>query len=252
MKRRRGEPAPARPPDFVGVGAQRCGTTWWFRTLLRHPRIVAPQGRKKELHFFGRFCATQMRADDVAAYHELFRRRRRKVAGEWTPRYMYDPWTPPLLKRAAPEAKLLVMLSDPVERLRSGFAHRRTRVPGGPEQLNAIDAVDRGRYATQLEGLYRHFEPERVLVLQYERCRQDGVAEYRRTLRFLGLPDDREPPPLEASRGTSTEGRKLELWPDLGEALLAALEPEVRQLAELAPELDLRLWPNFAHLAAGE
>src|SRR3712207_8464600 len=52
-------------------------------------------------------------------------------------------------------SKLLVMLRDPIERLRSGFAHRRGRVPGGPVELNAIDAVDRGRYATQLERLDR-------------------------------------------------------------------------------------------------
>ena len=237
------------PPDFVGVGVQRCGTTWWFRTLLRHPRIKAANDRQKELHFFDRFCATEMRDEDVAAYHALFRRRRRKLAGEWTPRYLYDPWTPALLRRAAPDAKLLVMLRDPIERLRSGFAHRLTRVPGGPTDLNAIDAIDRGRYATQLERLYRHFDPEQVLVLQYERCRRDGAQEYARTLRFLGLRDDREARGLERSRGTTTEPRKLELWPDMRQTLLRTLEPEVERLGALAPGLDLRLWPNFAHLA---
>lgn len=239
------------PPDFVGVGAQRCGTTWWFRTLLRHPRITPPRGRRKELHFFDRFCAAEMGDADVDAYHDLFRRRPRKLAAEWTPRYMFDPWTPPLLKRAAPDARLLVMLRDPIERLRSGFAHRRERVPGGPAALNAIDAVDRGRFATQLERLHRHFEPERILVLQYERCRRDGRAEYERTLRFLGLPTAHEPEGLEEARGTSTEGRKVELWPDLEEALLRALEPEVERLTALAPGLDVSLWPNFAHLARG-
>lgn len=237
------------PPDFVGVGAQRCGTTWWFRTLLRHPRITAPHGRQKELHFFDRFCAEEMGDDDVAAYHALFRRRRRELAGEWTPRYMFDPWTPALLRRAAPEAKVLVMLRDPVERLRSGFAHRLARVPGGPPELNAIDAVDRGRYAVQLERLYESFAPERVLVLQYERCRLDGAGEYQRTLRFLGLPGGRRARGLQRSRGTSTEPRKLELWPDLDEALMRALEPDVERLRTLVPGLDVTLWPNFAHLA---
>ena len=237
------------PPDFVGVGVQRCGTTWWFRTLLRHPRIRAANDRQKELHFFDRFCAEELRDEHVAAYHALFRRRRRQRAGEWTPRYMFDPWTPPLLKRAAPDARLLVMLRDPIERLRSGFAHRLARVPGGPTDLNAIDAIDRGRFATQLERLHRHFDPERVLVLQYERCRLHGTEEYKRTLRFLDLPDHREPRGLERSRGTSTEASKQELWPDLMETLLRELEPEVQRLRALVPELDVSLWPNFAHLA---
>ena len=44
------------PPDFIGVGTQRSGTTWWFQTLLGHPQIRPPRGRRKELHFFDRFC----------------------------------------------------------------------------------------------------------------------------------------------------------------------------------------------------
>ena len=40
------------------------------------------------------------------------------------------------------------------------------------------------------------------------------------------------------------------LWPDLEGALHTALDPDVAALRELVPELDLALWPNFAHLAA--
>jgi len=43
---------PARPPDFIGIGAQKAGT-WWLRTnLARHPRIWMPPVR--ELHYFDR------------------------------------------------------------------------------------------------------------------------------------------------------------------------------------------------------
>ena len=55
-------------------------------------------------------------------YHQQFPRPVDRIAGEWTPRYMYDFWTPPLLARAAPEAKMLVLLRDPIERFRSGFS----------------------------------------------------------------------------------------------------------------------------------
>ena len=60
------------PPDFIGVGTQRSGTTWWFQTLLGHPQIRPPRGRRKELHFFDRFCAQELQAADIAAYHELY------------------------------------------------------------------------------------------------------------------------------------------------------------------------------------
>jgi hypothetical protein len=239
------------PPDFVGVGAQRAGTTWWFRMLARHPDIRAPQNRKKELHFFDRFCAREMTDADVAAYHELFPRKPGQLAGEWTPRYMSDNWTPPLIRRAAPDTRLLVMLRDPIERFRSGTAHLLARAPQRVRQLTAADAIERGRYATQLARLRSFFDEERILVLQYERCRTEPAAEYARTLRFLGVPDAPEPPEFEEAKGTTTAAAKEPLWPDLVDALRATLDPEVERLRAMVPGLDLGLWPNFADLDGG-
>ena len=233
------------------MGAQRSGTTWWFRTLLEHPGIRAARGGRKEVHFFDRFCAEEMTEADIAEYRDLFPRKPGQIAGEWTPRYMRDVWTPRLLARAAPDAKLLVLVRDPIERFRSGVIHRLTRTPEGRREAIATDAVERGRYGSQLRRLLAFYDEERILVLQYERCRQDPQAEYARTLRFLGA-GDYEPEGLERPRGTTTEGRKEELWPEFEEALRVTLEQDVQLLAELAPELDLRLWPGFSHLAAAD
>jgi hypothetical protein len=233
------------PPDFVGVGAQRCGTTWWFRTLLGHPQIRAPAGRHKELHFFNRFSITPMRDADVEGYYERLWRKRGQVAGEWTPRYMSDPWTPPLLKRVAPDAKLLVLLRDPIERYRSGVAHRLRDETDSPPEVVATDAIERGFYARHLRRLYEHFAPERVLVLQYERCVADGRAQYRRTLEFLGVDAGHEPEGLDEPRGRSTQGGRP-LSTELGRQLREWLEPDVEELSRLVPELDVALWPSFS------
>jgi hypothetical protein len=240
------------PPDFVGVGAQRSGTTWWFRTLVGHPAIRPARGRKKELHFFDPFCARKLRDADIARYHELFPREPGEIVGECTPRYMRDVWVPPLLRRAAPDARMIVMLRDPIERYRSGVLHRLTRTPQRRPETLAADAIERGRYALQLERLRRFFPDEQILVLQYEQCRADASAEYRRTLRFLGVDDDHEPQQVERPRGTTTAALKELLWPELYRALQAAFEPEVERLASLVPRIDLTLWPNFAHLQTGE
>lgn len=236
------------PPDFVGVGAQRSGTTWWFELLLSHPSIRAPRGGRKELHFFDRFGAEPMDEADVAAYHELFPREPGQTVGEWTPRYMGDAWTPRLLRRAAPEARLLVVLRDPIERYRSGVVHRAARTPDQKLESIASDAIERGRYASQLRHLRELFSPEQLLVLQYERCRLDPVGEYRRTLRHLGV-DDHVPDDMQTLRGTTTASGKDELWPDLRVALRAALDPEVAELPALVAGFDLALWPNFRDLA---
>ena len=219
--------------------------------MLGHPQIAPPRGRRKELQFFNRFRAREMREEDIAAYHELFPRQQGQIAGEWTPRYMRDFWVPRLLRRAAPEARLLVLLRDPVERFRSGTVHSTRRHTSRTPEEATTDAIERGRYASQLKRLRDFFPDEQILVMQYERCREDPVGEFRRTLRFLGVDQDRKPPDFERPRGKSTEPDKVGLWPDLTEALQTALEAEVREVATLVPDLDLGLWPNFAHLAEG-
>jgi hypothetical protein len=216
--------------------------------LLDHPQIKGPRGTRKELHFFEPYGARELSDADVARYHAHFPRRRRKLRGEWTPRYMGDAWTPHLLKRAAPDAKLLVLLRDPIERFRSGIVHRQRR---GPQRqaITVSDAMERGRYATQLRHLHAVFAPEQMLVLQYERCRLEPAVEYRRTLRFLGardwLPDE-----LERPRGNPVGEAKEPVWPDLDAALHAMLDDEALALPGLVDGFDLSLWPNFAHLVA--
>jgi sulfotransferase family protein len=274
---RRGAPG---PPDFIGVGALGAGTGWWHGLLLAHPEITSPRSGRRALHYFDRFCAAEMTDADVAAYHGLFARRRGTITGEWTGRYMFDAWTPPLLARAAPDAKLLVLLADPIARYRSILGVRLARRKDDDEVVYMADVVDRRSHASQLARLHRFFDPERVLVLQYERCRRDPLGQYRRTLEFLGVRDRDFAPrrmrrkaagkpaslPVAAAlrlglpagtrrRVLARLGRvddrdAVALWPDVEASLHTALDPEVEALAATVPGFDVTLWPNFAHLAA--
>jgi hypothetical protein len=228
----------------VGVGAQRSGTTWWFDLLLTHPQIRPPRGRRKELHFFDRFGAEEMRDDHVEGYHAQFRRRDGQIAGEWTPRYMADAWAGRVLRRAAPDAKLLILLRDPIERFRSGVLHRASRGPDRRLALISSDAIERGRYGTQLRRLHELFPPEQILVLQYERCVADPIGQYVRTLHHLGV-DEHAPDDVRSLRGRSMAEGKDELWPDILDALHTAFDREVEILTELVPDFDRSLWPNF-------
>jgi hypothetical protein len=276
---RRGAPG---PPDFVGIGALGSGTGWWHALLLAHPEIRAPRAPRRALHYFDRFCAQEMTGADVAAYHGRFPRRPGRITGEWTGRYLFDAWTPPLLKRAAPDAKLLVLLSDPIERYRSILGIRLARREDDDEVVYMADVVDRRSHASQLARLHRFFDPEQVLVLQLERCRRDPLSQYRRTLEFLGVRDrDFAPRRLRrkatgrpespavalalrlglpagtrrrvlARLGRVDDHDAVALWPDVEASLHIALDPEVEALAATVPEFDIGLWPNFAHLAVRE
>ena len=245
-----GDGAITGPPDFIGVGTQRSGTTWWQRLLKRHPAIRTPLNRKKEQHFFDQFGRREMESADIARYHEQFPRGPGELSGEWTPRYMRDVWGPRVVARAAPDARLLVMFRDPVERFRSGVLHTAARSPDRSAAWVAADAVERGRYALELRRVYDYFDRDQVLVLQYERCAAEPLEQYRRTLEFIGAPEHRPKEP-KRTRGTATRSRREPIWDDLRYAIVRELEEDVEELRELVPDLDVTLWRNFAHLAGG-
>ncbi len=239
------------PPDFVGVGAQRSGTKWWYELIVGHPEIQRVAAVRRELHFFERFWDTSFASEDADWYHRFFPRPPGSLAGEWTPRYVFDPWTPRLLRRAAPDARLLVLLRDPIERYRSGFAREARLSARRDAPLSPMlwgDAFARGLYAAQLSRLLRFFPREQLLVLQYERCRERPDEQLARTYEFLGVdPVTQAPEVLTQQVGRALP--KRELAGDLLEDLVAAFADDVRELAEGFPEIDLRLWPNFRWLA---
>jgi hypothetical protein len=231
------------PPDFVGVGVHRCGTTWWYAAIAAHPEVEG-HPEEKELHFFDRFWNEPFTDESVAEYRALFPRAEGRVCGEWTPRYLYDVWTPPLLARAAPEARILVMLRDPVERFRSGLAHETLLDRGSANVASA--AFARGLYHAQLDWLLRFVDSDRLLLLQFERCRSEPESELRRTYEFLGL---REPGfvPESLRRPTNvTVAEKAPLDRALLEPVRTAYRRDAERLFERFPELDPALWTTLA------
>ncbi len=235
------------PPDFIGVGVQRCGTTRWFDLLASHPEVV-PSMAAKELHYFDRFYAGGFTAADARNYHRYFPRGEGQKVGEWTPLYMSVPLIPKLIAEAAPQARLLVLLRDPVERCLSGLEHdtRRARAHGLPlSQLAPVEAFARGLYHAQLEGLLSYFDRSQVLIQQYERCTSEPLSEWRRTVEFLGLSTEFVPD-LEAH--PNRQPSKPIFDDDTRAAYARAYREDVTKLAAAFPEIDLRLWPNFGDL----
>jgi len=231
------------PPDYVGVGAPRSGTSWWHHLVEQHPRVFRLAGTPRELHFFDPRWEAGLGAADVARYHASFARPVGRVSGEWTPEYMLHPWTPSLLRQAAPEARLLVLLRDPVER----FCRDRSALEGGSSgvatpRAAANAAFGRGLYADQLVRLWRAFPREQVLVLQVERCAADVHGELARTFEFLGLTSESLADLDTAPRPDASPGPAASLSTWQLEVLAQRYAPENDRLAALLPDLDLALW----------
>lgn len=231
------------PPDYVGVGTARSGTSWWDSLINQHPAVFRRPGTPKEVHFFDDRWETGLEPGDIERYHALFARPEGHVSGEWTPGYMLDAWTPRLLRQAAPEARLLVLLRDPVERFRSGrtLAENRFTV-GSTARAAANAAFSRGLYADQLLRLWQAFPRDQVMVLQYEQCIADTKARLERSYEFIGL-EPLIPPEIDLGRRVNeSRGPRVTLNEWQSEQLARHYAPENERLAALLPDLDLSLW----------
>ncbi len=250
------------PPDYVGVGTMKSGTTWWWSVLNSHPDVANPRDEmknhhpssepgvvrkiyaSKETHFFDHFG--QVEDFDPGLYHRYFPRPPGGVTGEWTPRYMWDFWTPPMLRAAAPEAKLLVLLRDPLDRFISGLAHHLAR---GLELTPTMHHhhFSRGLYWHQLKNLLTYFDRAQVLILQYEKCVAEPVKQARRTFDFLGLDPYAWEPTAETTRPVAaTVHRKPILNKATRETLSRAYQSDLQQLLGDFPEIDGSRWPTLA------
>lgn len=157
--------------------------------MRRHPRVYLPE-RRKEVHFFDLHHArgpgwyAGFFPDGDAA-------RRYGAIGEVTPSYLFDPAVPARVGALLPDARLIAILRDPVERCRShhGLAVR-DAAEGRP--LDAYleanpEVIERGFYGRQLARFLARFPRERVLVLIHERAVRDPAATARSLASFLGV-----------------------------------------------------------------
>jgi hypothetical protein len=233
----------AGAPDFVGIGTRYSGAAWWYRLVTAHPGVYARPDIAMGRDYLSHFATTAFGDAEVSRYHDWFPRRSGTITGEWSPGYMASPWVPALLAMAAPEARLLVMVRDPIERLRIDLEQR---TEGQVSHIGSHigGAVERGYYAAQLRRVLEHFPIEQVLVLQTERCLADPAGSLATTYRFLGLDDTFVPPATRVPRLTpapstgvdaETVGRLAELY-----------ATDVADLESLVPGFDRSRWPEFA------
>ena len=233
----------AGPPEYVGVGATAAGAGWWHRLVADHPGVSARPDLPPARHYLSHFATEPFGPEQVAQYHGWFPRRPGTITGEWTPTYSSLPWVAPLLARAAPDARILFIVRDPLVRLRLALAGKGEHLVSQTGTAIA-EAVDGGFYGAQLRQVLHHLPLDQVLVLQYEQCRRDRDCQLAATYRFLGLDEDHQPgrwPQPVAARAAPVP----DLDPDTRDRLVDLYAADVADLATLVPGLDLSQWPEF-------
>lgn len=245
---RRRMPGLRQLPDFLVIGAQRCGTSSLYKYLSYHPLISA--SLRKEIGYFSRYYGHDVdwyRLHFPLERHVSLARGRggpRPMSFEATPDYLLHPLAAERARQLVPDAKLIVLLREPVARaishyhhmVRLGFEHlsfdeaiRReddrlacdlAAIPEDPhydpKSFLRFSYRSRGLYAEQLERWMAHYPRERLLIIDSEDLFQSPAATYTRILEFLDLapllpqsfPNVSEHPRGAGSAEVSSEARR--------------------------------------------
>jgi Sulfotransferase domain len=179
-------------PNVVIIGAQKCGTTALHSYMARHPSIA--MSHPKELNFFIDDRAQGNWHRGVDWYGRHFDPEA-EVRGESSPNYSADPLMPGVPERMAsvvPDARLIFLVRDPIERVRAGYVHHyANRVEDRPfaEAVLEPDSsyVWRSRYHHQLTRFADHFPLDRILVIAQEELRRNRRPTLKVVWRFLGV-----------------------------------------------------------------
>jgi hypothetical protein len=181
-------------PDFVGVGFPKCGTSFFYKTLLTHPQIINNLSGK-EIHFFSE-PFTLLTEQKKQQYRKLFPNVKDKIVGEFSPGTLYYPNSIEKLKSTSPDCKIIVMLRNPIDRSFSHFKHMlKHRVnnikPKNRELLvkNSIfpECIYSGLYHNGISNLLKSFDKEKVLLIQYERFCLSYHEEMQKVCNFLQI-----------------------------------------------------------------
>lgn len=210
-------------PNFFVLGAPKAGTTALYDGLRQHPSVAVSE--PKEPHFFDVNYAR-----GLEWYEDRYLPEGGALIGEATPHYLFCPYVPERIESHVPDARLIAILRDPVERAYSDWwmywsrateplafgeaiasnlarleegpsflgaqaeamwtRYYRQTASGAPGEIEHRPYVEMGHYAEQIRRYREVFGPDRFLVLFFDDFVSDSEDVVRRAWRFLGLDDD--------------------------------------------------------------
>lgn len=253
-------------PDFLVIGTMKGGSTTFYQWLVTHPLVLPAV--EKEVHFFDFHfrrkvtwyrsqLPSQRQRDRLSA-----RSGHRALACEASPTYISHPLAARRAQSVVPEAKLIALLRNPVDR---AYSHYQAAIRNDWEVLSFEEALDRepsrlegqvdallmdqahnrsfplyrwsymamGHYADFLEHWFRYFPRQQFMFILNEEMDRGPEATFRRVYEFLDLPYHPLPP-----IGRSGVGSYPPMQPATRERLEEYFRPHNRRLAELL-DIDL-------------
>lgn len=257
-------------PGIIGIGAQKCASSWLHAVAGSHPEIGI--SNPKEVDFFSyyfdrgyRWYESHFPAAPAASIHF-----------ESSPSYFHDPRAPGRARAYRSDLKVLALLRDPVKRAFSNHLHEiiKGHVPPCPFEAGLANNpayVEQGLYATHLARWFDAFPETQIRVMFAEEIAADAGAAAREVFGFFGVDPGFDSPILRERRNESDRARlpalrgalraggdwmrRRGLEPALARikatgpvsALLKANRVDLRdEIPPMAPETEARLTELFA------
>lgn len=179
-------------PNLIVIGAQKCATTSLHYYLSLHPQIS--MSKVKELNFF----VQEYNWNKEIEWYKSNFTSDADVYGESSPMYTHYPFfrgVPERMYSVVPEAKLIYILRDPIDRIISHYIHQYS---AGLEHRELSDALNnfennpyitRSRYYMQIEQYLNHFPKSSILIITLEDLHKNTQQTLQQVFRFLKVDD---------------------------------------------------------------
>jgi len=231
--------------DFLGIGAQKCGTTWLYTHLQTHGQIEFPVG--KEVHFWD-----QHRDRGVKWWLDQFAGNQARKQGEITPAYaILDLMVVRQIYKAAPNVRLFYSIRNPIARAWSA-----SLMALGRAELRLSEASDhwfidhfeswgsrqRSNYSGCLNTWLTVFPHEQLRIILFD----DIVTKPRSVLTAVANHLGVDSSPFESLdeselRKPVFNGPSFSVRPALLEYLRRLYRPEIERLSDRLGR-DLSVW----------
>lgn len=225
-------------PGVIGIGAQKCASSWIHAVAGSHPEIST--STPKEVDFFSYYF------DRGYHWYESHfpENPEGSIQFENSPSYFHDPRSPSRAKAYRSDLKVLALLRDPVKRAYSNHMHEiiKGHIPPCSFEdglANNPAYIEQGLYATHLGHWFDAFPQDQIRVLFAEEIADDPGAAAGAVFKFLGVDPSFDSPILRERRNESDRAR----LPALRTGLRAGgdwmrrrgLEPALVRFKETAP-----------------
>lgn len=231
--------------SFLGIGAQKAGTTWLYEQISHHPQLAFPLG--KEAHFWDRSHDKSAIADYLSRFADVA-----AIAGEITPSYAALPSSVVQEIHACnPQLRLIYLIRNPIDRAWSSalMALQRAQMTIDEasdawfsDHFHSAASLKRGDYQACLQTWRTIFPNEQLLILRFEQIITEPEFLLNRCFQHLGVaPVAPEQLRQQGCHEPVFTGPGHRLRSTLKPVLWALYQERIRQLAQYLG-MDLSAW----------